>query len=334
MLAYTPLHLLLLERVGRPLVMTSGNLSELPICTSNAEAGRDLIAVADGFLMHDRDIVARYDDSVIRVIGEAPVFVRRARGYAPLPVPLPVASPRPLLAVGPHLKNTFSLVAEDTAFVSQHIGDLENIETLDHYREALLRFRSLFRIEPEVVARDQHPGYLSSRIAEEMGLPRVIDIQHHHAHIAAVAGEHGVTEPVIGVAFDGTGYGDDGHTWGAELLLADLKGYRRLARLRYAPMPGGDLAARRPWRVAAGYGSLEPDLAEFVRGSPCRGVPAEEKRIVESQIEKGGQRPSGFLDGTAVRRCRRGSRGQARGLRTRARPRWNSKRWRHVTWPG
>lgn len=285
MLAYTPLHLLLLERVGRPLVMTSGNLSELPICTSNAEAGKDLIAVADGFLMHDRDIVARYDDSVIRVIGEAPVFVRRARGYAPLPVPLPVAAPQPLLAVGPHLKNTFSLVAEDTAFVSQHIGDLENIETLDHYREALLRFRSLFRIEPEVIARDLHPGYLSSRIAEEMGLPRVIDVQHHHAHIAAVAGEHGITEPVIGVAYDGTGYGDDGHTWGSELLVADLKGYRRLAQLRYAPMPGGDLAARKPWRVAAGYGSLEPNLQGSFEGA-LRGVPAEEKRIVKSQIER------------------------------------------------
>ena len=285
MLAYTPLHLLLLERVGRPLVMTSGNLSELPICTSNAEAGRDLIGLVDGFLMHDRDIVARYDDSVIRVVGEAPVFVRRARGYAPLPVPLPVASPQPLLAVGPHLKNTFSLVAEDTAFVSQHVGDLENVETLDHYREALLRFRSLFRIEPEVVARDLHPGYLSSRIAEEMGLPRVIDVQHHHAHIAAVIGEHGVAEPVIGVAYDGTGYGDDGHTWGAELLLADLKGYRRLARLRYAPMPGGDLAARIPWRVAAGYASLEPDLRSSFECA-LRGVPGEERRIVESQIER------------------------------------------------
>ena len=285
MLAYTPLHSLLLARVGRPLVMTSGNLSELPICTANAEASRKLADVADAFLMHDRDIVSRYDDSVVRVVAGAPVFLRRARGYAPLPVPLPIGSPVPLLAVGPHLKNTFTLVAEDTAFVSQHIGDLENVETLDHYREALLRYRALFRIEPEVVARDLHPGYLSSRIAEEMGLSRVIDVQHHHAHIAAVAGEHGVVEPVVGVAFDGTGYGDDGNTWGAEILLADPKGYERLARLRYAPMPGGDLAARRPWRVAAGYASLEPALAAAFEIA-FEGVSEEERRIVAAQIER------------------------------------------------
>lgn len=285
MLAYTPLHLLLLERAARPLVMTSGNLSEVPICTSNAEATDRLDGVADAFLMHDREIVSRYDDSVVRVMGGAPVFVRRARGYAPLPVPLPVASPRPLLAVGPHLKNTFSLVAGDVAFVSQHVGDLENAETLDHYREALLRFKALFRIEPEVIARDLHPGYLSSRIAEEMGLDRVIDVQHHHAHIAAVAGEHGVEDPVIGVAYDGTGYGDDGHTWGAELLMADLVGYRRLAHLRYAPMPGGDLAARSPWRVLAGYASLDPGPSRSFEPA-FREVAAEERRIVEAQIER------------------------------------------------
>ena len=290
MLAYTPLHLLLLDLVRRPLVMTSGNLSELPICTANADASRKLADVADAFLMHDRDIVARYDDSVVRVVGGSPFFLRRARGYAPLPVPLPMASPKPLLAVGPHLKNTFSLVAEDTAYVSQHVGDLENVETLDHYREALRRFTALFHIEPEVVARDLHPGYLSSRIADEMGLSRVIDVQHHHAHIAAVAGEHGVTEPVVGVAFDGTGYGDDGHTWGAEIILADLKGYRRLARLRYAPMPGGDLAARSPWRVAAGYASLEPALHSSFDNA-FRNVPDEERRIVGLQIERGVNAP-------------------------------------------
>ncbi len=312
MLAYTPLHLLLLDLVGRALVMTSGNLSDLPICTANAEASRKLADVADAFLMHDRDIVARYDDSVVRVVGGAPFFLRRARGYAPLPVPLPIASPRPLLAVGPHLKNTFSLVVEDAAYVSQHVGDLENVETLDHYREALRRFTALFRIEPEVVARDLHPGYLSSRIADEVGVPRVVDVQHHHAHIAAVAGEHGVVDPVIGVAFDGTGYGDDGHTWGAEIILADLKGYRRLARLRYAPMPGGDLAARRPWRVAAGYASLEPDLAESF-GIACRDVPDEERRIVGVQIEKGVNAPLAssmgrlFDAAAAVLGVRRGS---------------------------
>jgi hydrogenase maturation protein HypF len=285
MLAYTPLHLLLLEAAARPLVMTSGNLSDLPICTANAEAQDRLGDVADAFLMHDRDIVARYDDSVVRVMGGAPLFVRRARGYAPLPVPLPVATPHPLLAVGPHLKNTFSLAADEAVFVSQHVGDLENLETLDHYREALLRFRTLFRIEPEVVARDLHPGYLSSRVAEEVGLSRVIAVQHHHAHIAAVSGEHGVVDPVIGIAFDGTGHGDDGHTWGSEILLADLAGYRRVAGLRYAPMPGGDLAARSPWRVAAGYASLEPEARSALEAT-FQGVDREARRIVAAQIER------------------------------------------------
>jgi hydrogenase maturation protein HypF len=312
MLAYTPLHLLLLEQVALPLVMTSGNLSELPICTANAEASRKLADVADGFLMHDRDIVARYDDSVVRVMKGASVFIRRARGYAPLPVQVPISTPRPLLAVGPHLKNTFSLMAQDVAFVSQHVGDLENVETLDHYREALLRFQALFNIEPEVVARDLHPGYLSTRIADEMGLDRVIDVQHHHAHIAAVAGEHGVLDTVVGIAYDGTGYGDDGLTWGAEFLLADLTGYRRLGQLRYAPMPGGDLAARTPWRVAAGYASLEPDLTEsFERAFD--GVPSDERRIVAAQIDRGVNAPLAssmgrlFDAAAAVLGVRRGS---------------------------
>lgn len=286
MLAYTPLHLLLLDRVGRPLVMTSGNVSELPICTSNREAQQRLAPLATAFLMHDREIVSRYDDSVVRVMGGEQVFLRRARGYAPLPLPLPVAAPEPLLAVGPHLKNTFTLASGTTAFVSQHIGDLENVETLAHFRDALRRYRELFRIEPGVAVRDLHPGYLSTRIAEELGLSRLIDVQHHHAHVAAVAAEHGITEPVVGISYDGTGYGDDGHTWGAEVLLADLSSYRRVGRLRYAPMPGGDLAARQPWRVAAGYLSLEPELAAAFERA-FEPVPRHEREVVEAQIERG-----------------------------------------------
>jgi hydrogenase maturation protein HypF len=285
MLAYTPLHLLLLEAVGRPLVMTSGNVTELPICTSNAEALEVLSHVAEAFLMHDREIVSRYDDSVIRVMDGAPVFLRRARGYAPLPIPLPIRSPAPLLAVGPHLKNTFALVAERDVFVSQHIGDLENLETLDHFRASLFRFRELFGIEPAVAVRGGHPGYLSTRVAEELELPRLLEVQHHHAHIAAVAAEHGRTDPVVGIAFDGTGYGDDGLTWGAEILLADLCGYQRVARLRYAPMPGGDLAARCPWRAAAGYLSLEPELGRGLQPA-FQGVHESERRLAEAQIER------------------------------------------------
>ena len=261
MLAYTPLHHLLCDLARRPLVMTSGNRSDEPIATDNDDARRRLAGIADAFLLHDRDIVTRYDDSVVRVAGTMPVFLRRARGYAPLPLTLPVASPRPLVAVGPHLKNTFTLAHGREAYVSQHIGDLENLETLEHWRAALGAYRRLFRLEPEVAVRDLHPGYLSTRLAGDLGLERIIPVQHHHAHIAAVLAEHGVKERAVGIAFDGTGYGADGHVWGAEFLIADVAEYRRAGQLRYARLPGGDLAAREPWRAALGYLALEPDAA-------------------------------------------------------------------------
>jgi hydrogenase maturation protein HypF len=261
MLAYTPLQHLLCDLVRRPLVMTSGNLSDEPIAISNEDATQRLAGIADAFLLHDRQIVARYDDSVLRVVRDEPLFLRRARGYAPLPLRLPLASPRQLLAVGPHLKNTFTLVLGADAYVSQHIGDLESLETLEAWREALATYRRLFSLEPEVAVRDLHPGYMSTRMAGDLGLERIIPVQHHHAHIAAVLAEHGVIENVVGVAFDGTGYGDDGNTWGAEFLLCDLAGYRRMGQLRYARMPGGDLAARQTWRAALGYLALDPDAA-------------------------------------------------------------------------
>ncbi|MBI4541276.1 MAG: carbamoyltransferase HypF [Gemmatimonadetes bacterium] len=290
MLAYTPLHHLLLERVGRPLVMTSGNVSEEPIATGNEEALRRLADIADAFLLHDREIAARYDDSVVRVAGATPIFLRRARGYAPLPLRLPVAAPLPLLAVGPHLKNTFTLVHGRDAYVSQHVGDLENLETLEHFEASLETLSRLFRIVPEVVVRDLHPGYLSTRVAEQKGLAEVIAVQHHHAHVAAVMAEHGRTQPVVGIAYDGTGFGDDGCVWGAEVLVADLTGYRRAAQLRYAPLPGGDAAARRPWRAALGYLSLEPDAAPaFARA--FRGVDRRGREIAERQITAGVNAP-------------------------------------------
>ncbi|HXL35057.1 MAG TPA: carbamoyltransferase HypF [Gemmatimonadales bacterium] len=283
MLAYTPLHHLLLDQVKRPLVMTSGNRSEEPIATDNADARGRLAGIADAFLLHDRDIVSRYDDSVVRLAGDVPVFLRRARGYAPLPVDLPFASPRRLVAVGPHLKNTFTLVHGARTYVSQHIGDLENLETLEHFRATLGAYRRLFRIEAEVAVRDLHPGYLSTRVAAEFGLERIISVQHHHAHVAAVLAEHGVTECAVGIAYDGTGYGDDGHVWGAEILVADLAGYRRVAHLRYAPLPGGDLAARTPWRAALGYLSLEPNAAPAF-ASAFTPVPHAERAVAERQI--------------------------------------------------
>jgi len=285
MIAYTPLHCLLLEDVGRPLVMTSGNLSDEPIAIDNAEARIRLGDIADMFLLHDREILSRIDDSVTRVVDGVPALLRRARGYAPLTLRLPVSSPRTLLAVGPHLKNTFTLVCGSAAHVSPHIGDLDSIESLDHFRAALARYEELFRIVPEVAVRDVHPGYLSTRLAEDLGLGITIAVQHHHAHIAAVVAEHGVTTPVVGLAFDGTGLGDDGHVWGAETLVADLNGYRRAAHLRYVPLPGGDLAAREPWRVALGYLSLEPGAAEAF-GLALRGIKPDHRATAERQIER------------------------------------------------
>ncbi len=285
MTAYTPLHQLLLELVGRPLVMTSGNLSEEPIATANDDARSRLGDIADAFLLHDREIVARYDDSVTRIADGTPLFLRRARGYAPLPLQLPVAAPVPLVAVGPHLKNTFALAHGATAYVSQHIGDLENLETLQHFQAALAAFRELFRVEPQVAVRDMHPAYLSTRVAEELGLAETIVVQHHHAHAAAVAAEHGVTDRVVAVSYDGTGHGDDGSVWGAEILVSDLVDYERRGQLRYAPLPGGDLAARRPWRVALGYLSLEPSLADsFSRA--FEGVDPQERAVAQQQLTR------------------------------------------------
>jgi hydrogenase maturation protein HypF len=283
LLPSTPLHHLLLDLVRRPLVMTSGNLSEEPIAIGNDEARVRLGAIADGFLLHDREIVTRFDDSVVRIAGGAPILLRRARGYAQLPVELPIATPLPLLAVGSHLKNTFTLAHGATAFVSQHIGDLESLETLEHFNGVLERMRSLFRFEPQVAVRDLHPGYLSTSIAEELGVGQVIAVQHHHAHVAAVMAEHGHTGQVIGIAYDGTGYGTDGQIWGGEILECDLRGFRRVAHLRYAPMPGGDAAARAPWRAALGFLATDPAAAPAFRLA-FEGVSPRERAVAERQL--------------------------------------------------
>ena len=286
MLPYTPLHRLLLAAAGRPLVMTSGNRSEEPIAIGMDEARQRLAGIADGFLLHDREIVSRYDDSVLRPVGGAPVFLRRARGYAPLPLGLPVAAPVPLVAVGPHLKNTFTLAVGDRAWPSQHVGDLESVEALTHFQATLARYRTVFRIEPEVAVRDLHPGYLSTRVAEELGLDRVLAVQHHHAHLAAVLAEHGLPGPAVGLAFDGTGYGEDGTVWGGEVMVGDLAGYTRAGHLRAAPLPGGDAAARAPWRVALGYLALEP-AAEAAFARAFDGVAAEERELAGVQAARG-----------------------------------------------
>ena len=290
MVAYTPLHLLLLDAVQRrPLVMTSGNRSDEPIAIANAEAVSRLGSIADAFLLHNRDIVARYDDSVVRWRAHGPVILRRARGMAPSPMTLPVPTPKPLLAVGPHLKSTLTLAADGDAWVSQHIGDLDDLTSLEAFHDVLRRYRTLFRITPSVIVRDMHGGYLSSRIAAELdaevGAERIIQVQHHHAHIAAVMAEHGVTQPVVGLSFDGTGYGDDGCSWGAEFLVADLLGYRRRGHVRYAPLPGGDAAARRPWRSSLGYASLAPDARREFAGA-LEGIDPREVHVATTQLER------------------------------------------------
>jgi len=251
MLPYTPLHHLLISALPGPLVMTSGNLSEEPIAIDNKEALERLSRIADAFLLHDRDIHSRYDDSVFRVVSEVVEPLRRARGYAPHPIALLGASAIDILAVGPEQKNTFTLIKGSNAFVSQHIGDLENKETLEHFEETLELYRRLFRINPGVVAHDLHPEYLSTKFAHELDLPKV-GVQHHHAHIVSVTAEHDITRTVAGLAFDGTGFGSDGRIWGGEVLLADWEDFERIAHLAYVPMPGGAAAIRRPARMAIG----------------------------------------------------------------------------------
>jgi hydrogenase maturation protein HypF len=253
MLPYTPLHHLLLAKVGRPIVLTSGNVSDEPIAYTDDDAQARLAGIADAFLTHDRAIHIRTDDSVVRPQRGRETLLRRSRGYAPEPLRLAARLPRPVLACGAELKNTFCLAAENRAFVSHHIGDLENFETLRSFTEGIDHFRRLFDIEPEVVAYDLHPEYLSTKYAQELDGVDLVGVQHHHAHIASCLADNGEESPVIGVAFDGTGFGADGTIWGGEFLLADLAGFERAGHLEPVPLPGGAAAIRQPWRMAAVY---------------------------------------------------------------------------------
>jgi len=283
MLAYTPLHLLLLDAVRRPLVMTSGNPSGEPLASTLSEARSSLCDIADAYLTHDRDIVARVDDSVLRLSPRGPIVMRRGRGFAPVPVALPIATPLPLIAVGPHLKNTLTVAVDDTAFVSPHIGDLETLATEDSWHVVSQSMQRLFDIAPCVGVHDHHPAYLSTRIAARLPVERLISVQHHHAHVAAVAAEHGVGTPVIGVAFDGTGYGDDGNIWGAEILVADLTTFRRAAHFRYVPLAGGDRAARSAWRTVLGYEQLAGGT-RLLSDESVASIPSGEIELVRRQL--------------------------------------------------
>ncbi len=252
MLPYTPLHHLLLEAVAGPIVLTSGNLSDEPIAYRDEDAVTALEPIADAFLTHDRAIHIRTDDSVVRPVSGRAMLIRRSRGYVPEPVTTAHRFPRQVLACGAELKNTFCLAKDDRAFVSHHIGDLENAATLRSFTEGIEHFGRLFGVEPEVVAYDLHPEYLSTKYALDLDLDSC-GVQHHHAHIASCLADNGHDGPVIGVAFDGTGFGADGTLWGGEFLVADLARFERAGHLEPVPMPGGAAAIRQPWRMAAAY---------------------------------------------------------------------------------
>jgi hydrogenase maturation protein HypF len=272
MLPTTPLHHLLLGEVGRPVVMTSGNRGDEPIAVDDGDALRRLAAIADAFVVHDRRIACRYDDSVAIVRQGQPAVLRRARGQAPSPVRLPFDTV-PVLAVGAELQTAFCLAEGHAAFVSPHVGDLDTDDALAAYIESLAHHRRLLGIDPVVVAHDLHPDFATTRLAIDSGLPRV-GVQHHHAHVAAVMAEHGVRGPVLGVAFDGFGLGSDGTGWGGELLVCDWLDSERVGGLRSVAQPGGDAAVRHPLRMALAH-ALDAGCLDAALG--LVGIDADER---------------------------------------------------------
>lgn len=286
MLPSTPLHYLLMRAVARPVVMTSGNRSGEPIAYEDTDAVTRLAGIADIFVTHDRPIHVRCDDGVTRVAGGRELPVRRSRGHAPRPIRLPIACQTPMLAVGGHLKNTFALGRGHDAFVSHHIGDLDDLSASEAFRRDIALYEDVFDITPRVIAHDLHPGYGSTRYAIERAAGaeavRTIAVQHHHAHVASCMAEHSLVEPVIGVAFDGTGYGEDGTVWGGEFLVGDALAVQRAAHLRSVPLPGGDQGIREPWRMALAHlldAGLDPSaMAERVG--------RERTKTVERMIER------------------------------------------------
>ncbi len=252
MLPYTPLHHLLLSHPFVALVMTSGNLSEEPIAIDNLEAVKRLGSIADYFLFHDRDIILRSDDSVLRIARGRPRQIRRSRGYVPVPIFLRKSVPE-VLALGGELKGTICLTKENRAFVGQHIGDLENLETLEFLEQTVDHLQRILEVSPRLLVHDLHPDYLTTQVAEAQDELPTLAVQHHHAHVVSCMAEHGLKGKVLGLALDGTGYGEDGTIWGGEILVADEKFYERVAHFEYVPMPGGAKAIKEPWRMAVAY---------------------------------------------------------------------------------
>lgn len=286
-LPYTPLHFLLFEDAPyRALVMTSGNQSDEPIVMENEDARSHLTGIADYFLLHDRGIYMRCDDSVVRVLGEKPRPMRRARGYVPFPVFLknPVPS---ILGTGAELKNTVCLTRGNEAFLSQHIGDLENLETLRSFEHAIDHLKRILEIEPELIVHDMHPDYLSTQWAlRQKDLP-LLAVQHHHAHIASVMAERQIEGPVLGLALDGTGYGTDGTIWGGEILRVDDTGFERLGHFRQVLLPGGNKAIREPWRMGLSYlWALDPEGVEQKYADILSRWPERERRIILQMLAK------------------------------------------------
>ena len=302
-LPYTPLHHLLLDAVQRPLVMTSANVSDEPICYENREARQRLEGIADAILLHNREIAMRCDDSVSRVIAGTPTIMRRSRGFVPRPFYLSRPVARPVLACGAHLKNTFCIAMGDTAYFGPHIGDLETVAALDFFEEAIDRMQTILEVRPDVVAHDLHPGYLSTRYAKTRDDVTLVGVQHHHAHVASLMAEHGIQGPVLGVAYDGTGFGEDGTSWGGEFLLCFAERYERLATFRPLRLAGGDLAMREVWRIGYAllhdaYDGAPPSDSISLLGD----VSPSSIRLVKQMIERGLNAPQArgvgrFFDG-------------------------------------
>ena len=295
MLPYSPLQHLLLGDLGRSLVMTSGNVSDEPIAYRDSDALARLASIADAFLLSDRPIGTRTDDSVVRALSpelrSEPLVIRRSRGYVPESLELPEAAARPILACGAELKNTFCIARGDRAWVGPHIGDLKNWETLESFRAGIDHFCELFEVTPQIVAHDLHPDYLSSRHAVSLEGLEPVAVQHHHAHLGACLAEHGlgIGERAVGAIFDGTGLGTDGTVWGGEILVGDLVGFERRGFLLPVPMPGGEAAIREPWRMAcawlaAAHGLPDPPLPAALRGEVTEEEWASVSRIAASGV--------------------------------------------------
>ncbi|SHO48217.1 carbamoyltransferase HypF [Desulfopila aestuarii] len=294
MLPYTPFQHLLFQAHDCPdvLVMTSGNVSGAPICTTNDDALKRLAHIADAFLLHNREIVTRVDDSVVRIVADKPQIYRRARGYVPSPVEIVWKLPE-VIGCGAGLKSTFSLGRENSVYPSQHIGDLFNLESYDFYTESIEHLKKVFQIDPEIAVCDLHPDYMSSRYAAELGLP-LYRVQHHHAHAAAVMAEHGLTDPVLAVVLDGTGFGDDGTIWGGEVLLAQLTDFQRLAHLEHLQLPGGDAAATEPWRMGLAALYLANGRAPWPDNTLPPGIlaiPQEKRAVINTMLANGFNTP-------------------------------------------